>query len=216
MCVLYHYPASPFSRRTRLALAHKERTVDLRDARADAAVEAEAQRLWPTRTLPVLVEPGGVVLGESGGITRYLDAAYGTAPRLYPVGRDDAQRAAKVMALVDAALDGIVNLGTRYFDLKHDPHWPAVQDSLLGRAQACLDALGHLVTERGPQPIANEGWSVADMWLVTAVLWLEGIPARAATAKLAAQMASLPWSIPAPLLRWVEPWRGRADVRALG
>jgi glutathione S-transferase len=73
--ILYHYNASTFSRRARLALAHKEIDVLLRDPRADATFVGEAERLTPIRTLPVLVDEGRVI-ADSGAIAMYLDLAY--------------------------------------------------------------------------------------------------------------------------------------------
>jgi hypothetical protein len=61
-----------------------------------------------------------------------------------------------------------------------------------------------------------DAWCAADMWLFTAVIWLDGLPARAASGfAAAAQIVALPWSLPASLLRWCDAFRERNDVRAL-
>jgi glutathione S-transferase len=57
--VLYQFPLSPFSRRTRLALAHKSLSVELRDGRTSPELVDEARALVPLRTFPVLVEADG-------------------------------------------------------------------------------------------------------------------------------------------------------------
>jgi glutathione S-transferase len=53
---LYHFPLSPFSRRARLALAHKGLAVELRDSRAKPEYIQEARRHTALKTIPVLVE----------------------------------------------------------------------------------------------------------------------------------------------------------------
>ncbi|HEV3191381.1 MAG TPA: glutathione S-transferase N-terminal domain-containing protein, partial [Polyangiaceae bacterium] len=71
MRILYHFTHSPFARRVRLALAHKGLDVELREGRDNPASMAEARRLVPLKTLPVLVD-GDQVLGDSTAITRWL------------------------------------------------------------------------------------------------------------------------------------------------
>jgi hypothetical protein len=65
MRVLYHFARSPFSRRVRLALAHKGLTAELREARANPAFLEEARALSPLRTMPVLLEEDGHAIGDS-------------------------------------------------------------------------------------------------------------------------------------------------------
>jgi glutathione S-transferase len=213
MRTLYHFPMSPFSRRTRLALALKGLDVRLIDAHDDGA-RLETKRLWATRTVPVLVEPDGRAIGDSIGIVHYLDEAYPDGPRIWPTGsaRLDAIATA---SLVDYALNTIIDLGTRYYDLHRDAAWKKVQDELLGRAQSALDVLAQRARDRGPQPLTDAGWSGADMWLFTMVQWLEGLPERAPTRPNLAQVVSLPWSIPSGLSRWADAFREREDVLAL-
>src|SRR5580692_1629886 len=56
MRTLYHFRLSPYSRRARLALAHKGLDCELRDARENPALLEEARALVPFRTVPVLVD----------------------------------------------------------------------------------------------------------------------------------------------------------------
>jgi len=214
--LLYHFPLSPFSRRARLALAHKALDVTLRDARADAALLDEARARSAIKTIPLLVEPDGRALGDSGAIAHYLDAAYGGAA-LWPRGdARDASAMFEIAALVDVALNTIVDLGSRYFDLKGDAAWPAVKGEMVGRAQSALDALGERAASLGRPTVLASGWCAADIWLFTATAWLEGLPARAATNKNVGQIVTLGWTLPAALSRWADAHRERADVRALG
>jgi glutathione S-transferase len=220
MRTLYHFQFSPFSRRTRLALAQKEIAVELKDGRANPAFMQEGRALWPLRTFPVLVEEDGRAIGDSNAIARYLDAAYPARP-LWPTEPDAAHMAMEVASLVDGALNLIIDVGTRYYALRGHAEWSAVQGELIGRAQDALNALGKRAEATGPRPLtgASPGaWCAADMWLFTAVVWLEGLPARAASGQspAAAQLVTLPWTIPAPLSKWCDPFRTREDVRALG
>jgi glutathione S-transferase len=214
MRTLYHYTYSPFSRRTRLALAHKGLDCELREARENPALLEEARRLVPFRTMPVLVDDGRA-MADSGAIVHWLDRAYPDAPRLWPVG-DEALSALQTVALVDVALNTVVDLGTRYFALREDPAWGGVKQEMLGRAQRAIDALAERAASLGGAPVARSGWSAADMWLYTMVAWLEGLPARAPTNERVAQVLSLGWTLPAALSAWARTHQARDDVRALG
>jgi glutathione S-transferase len=213
---LFHFPLSPFSRRARLALAHKGIAVELRDGRADAAALAEAQRLSATKTIPVYVERAGDetrVLGDSSAIAHYLEATYRDAPPLFP--DKDAALVADTCATVDAALNAIVDLGVRYYALREHAAWAGVKGEMIGRAQRALDALGDRVMGLGRPTISRAGWSAADAWLYAGTAWLEGAPARAATSTNIAQILTLGWMLPAALSRWADAHRERADVKAL-
>ncbi len=215
MRTLYHFTASPFSRRTRLALAHKKLDVTLKDTRADATLHEEAKKLWPLRTIPVMVEDG-FVLGDSTAITHYLDRAYPLAPPVWPTDPRALQAALEVTTLVDGALNPIVDLGSRYFALHTHEAWSKVTDELLGRAKGALAVLVDRVTARGSQTLTDAGWCAADMWLVTMTMWMEGLPERAKTLPHIANLVSLPWSLPPALSRWTDSFRDREDVKSLG
>jgi glutathione S-transferase len=216
MRTLYHFHHSPFSRRVRLALAQKGLPHELREGRTTPEYAEQARKLWPLRTMPVLVEDDGRVIGDSMAITRYLDAAHPSESPLWPRDAENLRIALDVTALVDGALNVLVDTGTRYHALKSHPAWSAVCDDLVGRAQSALDALADRVLALGQRPLTAQGWSAAEIWLCTAVAWLEGLPARAAGNQNVTQILSLGWTLPAPLARWSEPFRAREDVRALG
>jgi glutathione S-transferase len=215
MRTLYHFAVSPFSRRTRLALAHKGLEVELKDARATPAYMDEVRALNPLRTAPVLVDEGGRALADSGVITHYLDGAYPALPALWPSEPSARHAALAIAQLVDGALETLVDVGTHYYALHGDAAWKKVTQEMVGRAQGALNALGDRVATIGPRVLTDAGWCAADMWLYTAVAWLEGLPARASANTNAAQIVSLAWSVPASLSRWAEAHRLRADVRAL-
>jgi glutathione S-transferase len=214
MRILYHYTSSPFSRRTRLALAHKGLDCELREARENPAWLEQARRLVAVKTIPVFVD-GDRPLADSLAITRWLDAVYPECARIWPCG-DEALEALEITTLVDLALTNVIDLGTRYYALHEHPAWGAVKDEMLGRSVRALEALAARAQALGRPTFAASGWSGADMWLYTAVAWAEGLPARAPNQQNIAQVLSLGWRLPAPLSRWADAHRSRADVTALG
>jgi glutathione S-transferase len=216
MRTLYHFKLSPYSRRTRLALAHKNLDCELRDARENAAFREEARGLVPFSTIPVLVDDGRA-MGDSTAIVHWLDRTYPQAPRLWPDGPDDACAAFQIAELVDLVQGHVIDVGTRYYALHGDPAWDGVKGEILGRASKAAAGLAARVSAlSGRTTIASSGWSAADMWLMTLVHWFEGIPARAATAPNLAQILSLGFHLPPELPRWADAHRDRSDVRALG
>jgi glutathione S-transferase len=213
MRTLYHFTYSPFSRRTRLALAYKGLACDLREA-GEGRWREKAGSLVPLRTIPVFVE-GDVALGDSTAITRWLDAKYADAPKIWPEG-DDAAVSVEVATLVDTALNNIVDVGTRYYELRDHPAFPGVKAEMLGRAQRALDALGARAEARIGSTLAPGGWSAADMWLYTAVTWLVGLPGRVRTSPNAAQILALGgWTLPDAVREWAGAHHDRSDVKAL-
>jgi glutathione S-transferase len=205
---LYHFPTSPFSRRARLAIAHKALPCELVDARKDPADMEAMRRLSPLRTAPVLVEEDGGVIGDSTLIAVYLDRAYPSSP-LFPAAKAGARLPGEVASLVDGALNGIIDVGTRYYGLRDHAAWRGVVGERLARSQGALDALGPLATRIGGD------WSATHIWLYTAVAGLEGLPGRAAGNANVAQIMTLGWKLPPTLSRWADAYRGRPDVRSL-
>jgi glutathione S-transferase len=213
MRTLYHFPPSPFSRRTRLALAHKGLSCELRDARGTPALLEEARAQVPFRTVPVLVDEGRA-LGDSTAIVHWLDLAYPQAPRLWPAGPSAAE-ALQIAALVDVVLNGVIDLGTRYHALRNDAAWEGVKKEVLGRAERAMKALGDRASALGRTTIAEDGWSAADMWQLTLVLWFEGMPERAASNANIRQVMDLGLALPRSLGAWADAHRDREDVKAL-
>ena len=213
MRILYHFRFSPFSRRTRLALAHKGLEHELREARDTPAFLDEARKLVPFRTLPVLVD-GGRALGDSTAIAHWLDRAHPQSPRLWPAGEDSAD-AFQIAALVDVVLDGVIDPGTRYYALRSDAAWPAVKAEMVGRAQQAANALGERVSSLGRATVVRDGWSAADMWVLTLVLWFESMPGRVEASPLIRQILELGFELPKALSTWAEAHRGRDDVKGL-
>lgn len=214
MRTLYHFTHSPFSRRTRLALVHKGLECELREA-GEAPWREQASRLVAQKTIPVLVD-GDVALADSNAISRWLDAKYPDTPRVWPAG-EGALASLEVTALVDTALNTIVDVGTRYYPLRDHPAFPGVKAEMLGRAQRALDQLGVRADAKLGATMAPGGWSAADMWLYTAAVWLMGLPHRVHSSPNAAQIMALGgWTLPDAIGRWTDTHRARPDVQALG
>jgi glutathione S-transferase len=215
---LYVFPSSPFSRRARLALAHKGLAYDIVDARAEPARWDEAKRRCAIPTIPVLIEPGERAIGDSTAIACYLDRTYADRPPIFPTGAEYAQATFEATALVDVALNAIVDVGTRYFALRDHAAWEKVKGEMVGRAQSALDALAARAEPRiaAKSTWTGAGWSAADMWVVTCVTWIEGWPSRAKESPNIAQIVTLGVRLPAALSRWTDLHRGQKDLAALG
>lgn len=212
---LYHFSVSPYSRRTRLALMHKGIAVELHDALADPALCEEAQRLGPMKTIPVLVEEDGKILYDSTSITHYLDRAYPSAPPIWPASASDAYAIFDAAALTDAVLTNLIDLGVRYYALNNASTWDDVRKEFIGRAQQALDALAERVSSLSRPTVAASGWSGADIWIFTAVYWLEQLPTITAKYAFAGHVISLGVTLPPALQRWADQHRDRDDVRAV-
>lgn len=205
MRVLYQFPQSPFSRRTRMVLAEKGIEVELRDARSDAAVHAEAKRLSSGGTLPVLVDEDGFVLADSGAIAAYAEALV-PEPRLFP--RGEATRVVHTaMAACDAALTNFIDVATRYHTLADSPGFAEVSAEMVGRGQRCLDHLGTLVGAR--ETIDPGGFGVGDIWIATTISWLERLPARRGESANIDRLLSLGCRVPANLPAYAARHRER-------
>ncbi|HVJ91577.1 MAG TPA: glutathione S-transferase family protein [Labilithrix sp.] len=211
MRVLYHFAQSVFSRRTRLALAHKGLDVELRDGRADPSFMAEARQLTPLRTMPVLVDEGRA-LGDSGAIVSYLDFAYPDRPRLWPLDASAAHDALGITTAIDVAMNALADMGTRYWDLRNDPAWERVVGERMARAKTAIE----WVAAKATRPfLAGDAWGAAEIWTFSATRWVLGMPPRAATTPLVAQILTLDFELPKALVDWSKQHDDRPEVRAI-
>lgn len=212
MRVLYHYEQSLFSRRCRLALAHKGIEVDLKDGRLDPTFIAEAREKAPIRTMPVFVEEDGRALGDSGAIVQYLDIAYPDRPRLVPAKPEDAKEALSIMVAIDVAMNGLVDLGTRFFELRHDPAWAAAKDERLARSQQAIEFVAKK-TDR--TFLAGDAWSAADIYAYAAARWVAAFPSRVGTSPQIANIITLGFTMPSALIDWTKQHGERPGVQAI-
>jgi glutathione S-transferase len=209
--VLYHFEHSPFSRRARLALHHKGLDAELRETRANESYLVEARKLTPIRTMPVLVD-GDHVIADSAAIVQYLDLAYPDRPRLWPTSADGAAAALAITIECDAVLEVLVDMGTRYFALRNDSAWPAVLRERMERARIASEALAAKATRPF---LVGDAWGAADLWVLSMVRWIAGFPARAATSPNIAQIITLGFQIPEPLVAWANRHANRPDVTSV-
>lgn len=206
---LYHFRMSPFSRRARLALAHKGLLAEttLRDARAEPANMDQVKRVSATETVPVLVD-GGRVVTDSTALLHYLDRAYPEAPRLFAEDLDTYARELEIVTLVDAVLNPVVDLGSRYHWLATSMHWA---ETVSERKDRIFAATARLVRAAS----SLRGWGAAEISLFTMVLWFEGLPARVGQTPAIERILELGVTMPPELVTWAEPHHARDDVRAL-
>lgn len=209
--VLYHFENSPFSRRARLALAHKGLAVELRDPRVESAYVAELSEKSPIGTAPVLVDEGRLIL-DSGALLTYLDLAYPEAPRLFPTERAALALEVEVVTLVDAALDAILDLGSRYFDLSSHSAWASVVADRKARVDRAFARLAEIYGSEAASPRA---WGAADLCVYSAVAWLEALPGRLGQNPNIGRILSLGVRTPPELLAFRCTKDDRADVRAV-
>ncbi len=209
--VLYHFANSPFSRRARLALAHKGLAVELRDPRVDPSFVAELAASTPIGTAPVLIDQGRRIIDSSALLT-YLDLAYPEAARLFPSERAALALELEVVTLVDAALNPVVDLGSRYFDLSSHSAWASVVADRKARVDRSLSRLAEIYGSAASSPRA---WGAADISTYAAVAWLEALPGRLGQHPNIERILSLGVTTPTPLLDWTRTKDDRADVRAI-
>jgi glutathione S-transferase len=161
--------------------------------------------------MPVLVDDGRA-LGDSTAIANYLDLAYPDRPMLFPKGPVVSHATLSVVTLVDTAMNTLVELGTRFWAVRNDPAWEKVKTDRLSRAQGSIDAVAAMATK---PHLVGDAWTVADIWALSATLWVAGMPERAATAPLVAQILTLGFRLPASLVTWAKQHEHRPDVRAV-
>jgi glutathione S-transferase len=211
--ILYHFHTSPFARRVRLILAMKGLSAELRDPRVDGKWWPELHRHNPLQTVPTLIDDGRV-LTDSLSIAAHLEAK-SPSPSIWPRSEGIAE-ALEYVRLADRAIDILIDLGMRYHALNGAPSWPDVATPLMVRAQGALDRIGEMIETRGAnEHLVGDAWSIADIATVTTGLWLDGLPARAATFATAKQIVALGWTLPAPLAAWTQARRARPDVAAI-
>src|SRR5207237_9449679 len=112
MRVLYHLSLSPNSRKVRLVLAEKNLDFTLKLEKTWER-RPEFLALNPAGEVPVLIEPDGTVLADTGAIVEYLDEVYRERMLIgiNPIDRAEVRRL------------------TAWFDIKMNPE---VTENLLG------------------------------------------------------------------------------------
>lgn len=137
MITLYDNPFSPFARKVRLALGHKDVPFQSIDALALAEIE-RLRAVSPRAEVPVIDDDGVVVVG-SADILAYLDDRF-PAPSLLPATPALRARARAWQRLADTLLDAIIHdMSLWFWPTHHRDDQPPV--ALLEAAQRDLDRL---------------------------------------------------------------------------
>ena len=109
-------------------------------------------------------------------------------------------------------MNALVDMGTRNWELRRDPSWDAVLSERMRRAQTAID----WVAAKATRPIlAGDAWGAAEIWTLSAALWVSGMPARAKSAPLVAQILTLGFRLPDALVTWAKQHETRPEVQAI-
>src|SRR5947209_19907609 len=139
MRVLYHLWLSPCARKVRIVLREKNLDFTLKNEKVWER-RPEFLALNPAGEVPVLIEPEGTVLADTGAIVEYLDEVYREKILIgiNPVDRAEVRRL------------------TAWFDVKMNVE---VTENLLGeKRMKRLTGLGHpksLATRAGPTNVPH-------------------------------------------------------------
>ncbi|HLY57558.1 MAG TPA: glutathione S-transferase family protein [Stellaceae bacterium] len=93
MRTLFHLPLCPFSRKLRIVLREKNLEFELHQERVWDRRE-DFLAMNPAGEVPVLVEPDGTVIVDSGVIAEYIEETYRERPLIGidPIGRAEVRR----------------------------------------------------------------------------------------------------------------------------
>jgi len=93
MRTLFHLPLCPFSRKLRIVLKEKNLEFELHHERVWDR-RTEFLQMNPAGEVPVLVEPDGVVIADSGVIAEYVEETYRERPLIGidQIGRAEVRR----------------------------------------------------------------------------------------------------------------------------
>jgi RNA polymerase-associated protein len=163
MITLYDNPFSPFARKVRLALRHKDVPFESIDALALGELE-RLRAVSPRAEVPVIDDDGVVVVG-SADILSYLDDRF-PAPPLLPPSPALRARARAWQRLADTLLDAIIHDMSLWFWPTHqrsDTPPPALLEAAQRDLQALLEQLDAAIGE-GPF-VCGANVSIADFAL---------------------------------------------------
>ena len=100
-----------------------------------------------------------------------IDTAFAFKGKVGEPLADAFARELEIVTLVDAVLNPVVDLGSRYHWLATSMHWA---ETISERKDRIFAATAHLVEAAR----SLRGWGAAELSLFTMVLWFEGLPAR--------------------------------------
>jgi glutathione S-transferase len=204
MRTLYHHWLCPFSRKVRVVLAEKRLPFEL-VLEAVWENRPEFIALNPANDVPVLVEPGGEVLADSGAIVEYLDEKIPDPPL---IGADPAARAEvrRLANWFDTKFNREVTINLvgekivkRQMGLSGSPDSHAVRAGFAHLGQH-LAYLGRLADQR--RWLAGDSFSLADI-------------AAAAHLSTVDYMGDVPWDDYPEVKDWYARVKSRPSFRPL-
>jgi glutathione S-transferase len=203
MRILYHLPLSAFSRKIRIVLKEK-----------DLEFTPQIEKIWerrpeflalnPAGEVPVLIEPDGAVLSDSGAIAEYLDEVHREKLLLglNPVDRAEVRR---LVAWFDVKMNREVTenlVGEKLLKRLTRIGTPNSGAIRAGHANIGyhLDYIGYLIERR--RWLAGDHFSLADI---------------AAAAHLSAldYLGDVPWDNHEPAKEWYARMKSRPSFRPL-
>jgi glutathione S-transferase len=203
MRTLFHLPLCPFSRKLRVALREKNLDFELQQERVWER-RPEFLAMNPAGEVPVLVEPDGLVVVDSGVIAEYLEETYRERPL---IGIDRVDRA-EVRRLV------------LWFDLKMNRE--ATQNLVGEKMMKRMMGYGHPNSSAIRAGHANLHHHLDYVgWLVERRRWLAGDHFSLADIAAAAHLSVLdfigdvPWGDHEPAKDWYARIKCRPSFRQL-
>jgi glutathione S-transferase len=203
MRILYHDWLSPFARKVRVVLREKNLDFTLK---AEKVWERRPEflALNPAGEVPVVLEPDGAVLSDSGAIVEYLDEVYRERILIGINARDRAE-VRRLIAWFDVKMNREVTenlLGEKMMRRLRGAGQP---DSLAIRAGHAnlpyhLDYIGYLVERR--RWLAGDHFSVAD---ITAAAQLSCLD----------YLGDVPWDAHEQAKEWYARIKSRPSFRPL-
>ena len=203
MRVLYHLWLSPFSRKMRIVLREKNLDFTLK-AEKGWERRPEFLALNPAGEVPVLIEPDGTVLADTGAIVEYLDEVYREKILIgiNPVDRAEVRR---LTAWFDIKMNCEVTenlLGEKMMKRMTGLGQPNSLAIRAGHANLPyhLDYLGYLVERR--RWLAGDHFSIAD---ITAAAQLSSLD----------YLGDVPWDDHEPAKEWYARIKSRPSFRPI-
>ncbi len=203
MRTLFHFPLCPFSRKLRLVL--KEKNLEF---------ELQLERVWerrpdylamnPAAEVPVLVEPDGTIIVDSGVVTEYLEETY----------RE------RLLIGIDPVTPAEVRRLVAWFDLKMNRE---VTQNLVGeKLMKRMMGYGHPNSSAIRAGHANLHYHLDYIaYLVERRRWLAGDHFSLADVTAAAHLSALdylgdvPWDDHEPAKEWYARVKSRPSFRAI-
>jgi glutathione S-transferase len=203
MRILYHLPLSPFSRKIRVVLKEK-----------DLEFTPQIEKIWerrpeflalnPAGEVPVLIEPDGAVLSDSGAIAEYLDEVH-REKLLLGLNPADRAEVRRLVAWFDVKMNREVTenlVGEKLMKRLTRIGTPNSGAIRAGHANIGyhLDYIGYLIERR--RWLAGDHFSLADI---------------AAAAHLSAldYLGDVPWDHHEPAKEWYARLKSRPSFRPL-